>query len=121
MYVKAIATFDSKQLGQHIRAGMTFHCAPGYAKDLQRNHLVEILSTADSEPAPSSNKAIPGAPATSGKEPAPPQPGESAPPQTDGQDQPSASSQAAPVSRRRTVLTSSIGGRKKKSDEESSP
>lgn len=115
MQVKALKSFDSKPLKQHIRAGMTFYCEPRYGNELKRNKLVEVLadeSRAPGSPEPSSNKSIPAAPARGGKDQAPPPPSGPAPSQEGGQAQPSASSPAAPASRAKTVTTSSVGGRR---------
>lgn len=114
MQVKALKSFDSKPLKQHIRAGMTFHCEPRYGNELKRNKLIEILTIEDQAPPPQpgSNKSIPEAPHQGGKEPAPSQPSGPAPSQEGGQAQPSASLPAAPASPAKTVTTSSVGGRR---------
>lgn len=120
MQVKALKSFDSKPLRQHIRAGMTFNCEPRYAQELKKNKLVEILSAENDagpgEPGPSSNKRIPVAPSTGkdlGKGQTPPAaPGGQGQDPTGGPEQKSASLPAGQVSRAKTVTSSSVGGRR---------
>ncbi|HMJ15503.1 MAG TPA: hypothetical protein VK524_29005 [Polyangiaceae bacterium] len=69
MKVKALKSFQSRAYG-FITAGSKFNCEPGYARDLVRNKLIEIL---EDTPGPKDNKAVPAAPAR--KQPTAPVPG----------------------------------------------
>jgi hypothetical protein len=98
-----------------VRAGETFNCEEGYFRALKKNGLVE-LATAQTEPGPSRDRNIPQAPGRGGKE----QPGgqgnppveTTVPTRDGGKVLTSASLQAGPASRRKTLLGSVPGARK---------
>ena len=60
MKVKALKSFQSKAYG-FITAGSKFNCEPGYARDLVRNKLIEILE-GEETPGPKEDKSVPAAP-----------------------------------------------------------
>jgi hypothetical protein len=62
MKVKALKSFQSRSYG-FITAGSKFNCEPGYARDLVRNRLIQILEEEEEPPGPKDNKAVPAAPA----------------------------------------------------------
>jgi hypothetical protein len=60
MKVKALKTFDGRE--GFIRAGSEPNLSDGYARELARNGLVELLDPSEPGPAPENKQAKPAAP-----------------------------------------------------------
>lgn len=119
MQVRALKTFQGRY--GLIRRGQIFNAAPGYARDLKKNKLVEDTGPGPGEtPAPGEDrddKAVPEAPHKAGKESAggkgqPTGSDTAAPSQDAGTAAPPSSSPAVPASPEKTLTSSKIGARR---------